>query len=198
MTIRCIHRLRFLVITLFTMALTIMASSAAFADSTPGTTVVNGAGSVTETVTAPTIPTVTLAGVDQTINYTLPTTVVDATGTGNGWNLTLTSTAFTTGGNSPHTLATDASTITNVASSCVTPESGTITCTNPTNAISYPLTVPAAASAPAPVKFFNAAADSGLGKFTITPTISIAIPANTYASDSGYSSTLTVAVVSGP
>ena len=198
MIVHRIHRLRFLVITLFTMALAIMASSAAFADSTPGTTVVNGAGSVTEAVTAPTISPVTLAGVDQTVNYTLPTTVVDATGTGNGWNLTLTSTTFTTGGGSAHLLATDASTITSVASSCITPGSGSITCTNPTNAISYPLTVPAAASAPAAVKFFNAAANSGMGEFTVTPTIAIAIPANTYASSSGYSSTLTVAVVSGP
>lgn len=156
MTIRHIHRLRFLVITLFTMALAIMASSAAFADSSPGSTVVNGAGSVTEVLTAPSIPTVTLAGIDQTVNYTLPTTVVDATGTGNGWNLTITSTTFTTGGGSAHLLATDASTITSVASSCVTPGSGTITCTNPSNAISYPLALPAAATAPAPVKFFNA------------------------------------------
>ena len=198
MTILRIRSLRFLMITLFTMALTIMASSAAFADSNPGSTVVNGAGSVTETTTAPTIPPVTLNGVDQTVNYTLPTTVVDATGTGNGWNLTITSTNFSTGGGSPHTLATDASTITGVTSSCVTPETGTITCTNPTNAISYPLSVPAGATAPTAAKFFNAAADSGMGKFTITPTIAITIPANTYASNSGYSSTITVAVVSGP
>lgn len=198
MTICRIRPLRFLVTALFMMALTIMASSAAFADSSPGSTVVNGTGSVTQSISTPTIPTVTLAGIDQTVNYTLPTTVVDATGTGNGWNLTLTSTTFSTGGGTPHTLATDASTITSVTSSCITPESGSITCTNPTNAISYPLTVPAAASAPTPAKFFNAATATGMGKFTITPTIAIAIPANTYASGSGYSSTLTVAVISGP
>ncbi len=195
MTIRRIHPLRLLSIPLFMLVLTLITSSAAFADSTPGSTVVNGAGSVTEAVTAPTIPSVTLAGIDQTVNYTLPVTVVDATGTGNGWNLTITSTAFTTGGDSPHTLAANASTITSVASACVTETS---TCTNPSNAVSYPLALPAGASAPTAAKFFNAAADTGLGKFTITPTISIAIPANTYASESGYSSTITVAVVSGP
>lgn len=176
------------------LALMIVSSTAAFADSTPGSTVVNGAGSVTETVAAPTIPTVTLSGIDQTVNYTLPITVIDATGTGNGWNLTITSTTFSTGGGSPHTLSNSASTLTGVTSACV---SGS-TCTNPTNAISYPLAVPAAATAPTAAKFFNAAADSGLGKFTITPTIAISIPANTYASGSGYSSTITVAVVSGP
>jgi hypothetical protein len=46
------------------------------------------------------------------------------------------------------------------------------------------------------VKFFNAAATTGMGKFTITPTVSIALPATTYAGT--YTSTLTLAVVSGP
>jgi hypothetical protein len=35
-----------------------------------------------------------------------------------------------------------------------------------------------------------------MGKFTVTPTIQVAIPANTYAGT--YTSTVTVAVVSGP
>ncbi len=195
MTTRFIHRLRLLAAPLFMLLLALVTSTAAFADSTPGTTVVNGAGSVTEAITAPTIAPVTLTGVDQTVNYTLPLTVVDATGTGNGWNLTITSTTFTTGGGSPHTLPADASKIQSVAAACV---SGS-TCTDPgNNAVSYPLDLPAASSAPSAVKFFSADAATGLGKFTITPTISIAIPANTYASSSGYSSTITVAVVSGP
>lgn len=50
------------------------------------------------------------------------------------------------------------------------------TCTNPTNAIPYPVAVPAAAAAPPAVKFFNAAANSGLGKFTITPTVGVIVP----------------------
>jgi hypothetical protein len=194
MKIRFARSLSILFGTFFMMALAILSSTAAFADSTPGSTIVNGAGSVTEAVTAPTIPTVTLGGVDQTIDFTLPITVVDATGTGNGWNLTITSTTFSTGGGSPHTLSTGASTITGVTATCV---SGS-TCTSATNAITYPLAVPAGATAPTASKFFNAAVSSGLGKFTITPTIAVNIPANTYASASGYSSTITVAVVSGP
>ena len=51
---------------------------------------------------------------------------------------------------------------------------------NPTNAITYPVAVPAAATAPAAVKFFNAAAGSGMGKFTITPTIGVFVPQNSY------------------
>ena len=70
------------------------------------------------------------------------------------------------------------------------------TCTNATNAITYPVTVPAAATAPAAVKVFNSAATTGLGRFTITPTVNVAIPGNSYAGT--YTSTLTVAAVSGP
>lgn len=133
----------------------------------------------------------TLDGTDQTPNYTLPMTVLDATGSGTGWNVTITSTTFTTGGGSPHLLSTTASNATGVSSSCATG-----TCTNPTNSITYPLGVPAGSTAPTAVKLFNAAANSGMGKFTITPTISVSIPANTYAGT--YTSTVTVAVVSGP
>jgi hypothetical protein len=104
----------------------------------------------------------------------------------------VTSTTFTTGGGSPHLLSTTASTATGVTSSCA----GGTTCTNPTNSITYPLSVPAAAVAPTAVKLFNAAANTGMGSFTVTPTVSVAIPANTYAGS--YTSTVTVAVVSGP
>lgn len=125
---------------------------------------------------------------DQTPTYTVPMTVQDTRGTGAGWNLTITSTAFTTGTQS---LANAASSMTSLTS-----VPGTGTNTNPTNAISYPLAVPAAASAPTAVKFFNAAANSGMGKFTITPTITVTVPQNSFTGT--YSSTLTIANVSGP
>ena len=70
------------------------------------------------------------------------------------------------------------------------------TCTAATNAVTYALTVPAAGTAPAAVKFFNAAANTGMGKFTVTPTISVSVPGNAFAGT--YSSTVTVAVASGP
>jgi len=116
----------------------------------------------------------------------------DATGSGNGWNLTITSTQFSTGGGTPKTLSTTASTITGVTAVCVAGS----TCADPTNGITYPVTVPAGATAPTAVKFYNAATNSGMGKFTITPTVSIAIPANTFAGT--YTSTITLAAVSGP
>jgi hypothetical protein len=46
------------------------------------------------------------------------------------------------------------------------------------------------------VKFFNAASGTGLGSFTITPTITISIPANSFAGS--YTTTVSVAIVNGP
>lgn len=165
------------------------AGAATTASPTVTGTVAAGALSVA-TSAAPTFS-ANLATGDQTPTYTLPLTATDTTGTGAGWNLTITSTQFTTGGATPHTLAANASTITGVTSSCA---SGT--CTNPTNAVTYPVGVPAAATAPTAVKFFNAAANTGLGSFTVTPTVGVFVPGSTFAGS--YSSTLTVSIVSGP
>jgi hypothetical protein len=125
---------------------------------------------------------------DSTPTYTVPLTIQDTRGSGAGWNATITSTQFTTGS---ATLATNASTLTGVTSSCATG-----TCSNPTNAITYPVAVPAAPTAPAAVKFFNAAANSGMGKFTNTPTIGVFVPQSSLAGT--YTSTLTISIVSGP
>ncbi|HEX5501163.1 MAG TPA: WxL domain-containing protein [Thermomicrobiales bacterium] len=174
------------------LALTIALGAAlpTLADTTTATATVSG-GALSETTGATPSITATLDGTDQTKTYTLPLTATDPTGTGAGWNLTITSTAFSTGGATPRTLATGASTITTASSSCAQG-----TCTAPTNAITYPLTVPAGATAPTAVKFFNAAANSGMGQFTVTPTVSVSLPANTYAGT--YTSTVTLAIVSAP
>ncbi len=164
---------------------------AAFADSSTGATVVVNAGTLTESGPSSVSATaVTLNGNDQTTTYSLGLTVTEARGSGAGWNLAITSTTFTSG---PHSLSTSASTIT--AAPTVACNAGS-SCTNPTNSITYPVGVPAGATAPAGVKFFNAAANTGMGKFTITPTVTISIPANTFAGS--YTSTVSVAVVSGP
>jgi hypothetical protein len=128
---------------------------------------------------------------DSTQTYTVPVALQDTRGTGAGWNLTVTSTTFSTGGGSPKTLSTSASSLTGVTSSCA---SGT--CTNPSNAQTYPIAVPAGGTAPTAVKFFNTTANNGMGIFTITPTIAVTVPQNAYAGT--YSSTVTLSVVSGP
>jgi hypothetical protein len=46
------------------------------------------------------------------------------------------------------------------------------------------------------VKFFNAAANTGMGKFTNTPTIGVFVPQSSFAGT--YTSTLTISIVSGP
>lgn len=128
---------------------------------------------------------------DSTPTYTVPLTVQDTRGTGAGWNLTATSTTFTTGGGSPKTLSTAASSLTGVTSACT---SGT--CTSPSNAQGYPLAIPAGTTAPTAVKIFNTTANNGMGRFTITPTIGVSVPQNTFAGT--YTSTVTLSVVTGP
>jgi hypothetical protein len=128
---------------------------------------------------------------DSTPTYTVPLTVQDTRGTGLGWNVTITSTTFSTGGGTPRTLSTTASSLTGVTSSCT---SGT--CTNPANAQSYPIAVPAGTTAPTAVKIFNTTANNGMGRFTLTPTIGVTVPQNAFAGT--YSSTVTISMVSGP
>jgi hypothetical protein len=128
---------------------------------------------------------------DSTPTYTIPLTTQDTRGTGAGWNETITSTTFSTGVPNNYTLATSASTVTGVVAT-----SGSGTNTSPTNAVTYPVSVPAGATAPTAVKFFNAAANTGMGKFTVTPTVGVFVPQNAYAGT--YTSTVTVAIVSGP
>lgn len=178
-------------ITCLALAGAAVAAPPAFAATSTVTGTVSGGSLSIATSATPTFS-VTLNGTDQTPTYTVPTTATDTTGSAAGWNLTVTSTQFTTGGGTPKTLATNASTITGVTNSCPGPGS----CTAPTNAITYPIGVPAAGTPPAAVKYYNAAAATGEGVFTNTPTVQVAVPAT--ASAGSYSSTLTLAAVSGP
>jgi WxL domain surface cell wall-binding len=135
----------------------------------------------------------TLNGTDQTTSYTLPVSAIDARGlsAGGGWNLTITSTQFKDAAG--HTFPATASTITGVTSGCGTNS----TCTLPTNSVgNTSLALPAAAAAPAAVKYVNAANATGLGTIDLNTTVSVAVPANVFAGT--YSSTVTVAIVAGP
>lgn len=143
---------------------------------------------------------VNLNGLDTSTPYTINLDVNDPTGTGAGWNVTMTSTTFAgpptgTAANTGKSLATGASTIAaRPATSCY---SGS-TCTLATDGtvVSYPYTVPAGAVAPTATKMYSAAANTGLGRMTFSPTVSIAIPANTYAGT--YTSTVTLSLLSAP
>jgi len=132
----------------------------------------------------------TLNGADQNVTSAQTFDVGDATGSGTGWNITATSTTFTTG---THSLGTSATTVTSAPT--VACDSGA-TCSTATNAISYPYALPAATTAPTATKLYNAAANSGMGKQTVTATFSLALPANTYAGS--YTSTWTYSLASAP
>jgi hypothetical protein len=152
------------------------------------------AGSLAFVSTPPNVSfTATLTGTDQTVTATQAIDVGDATGSGAGWNTTATSTTFSTGGATPKTLSNAATTVSATPTdACDTGSS----CTLATNAVTYPYTLPAGTTAPTATKLFNAAANSGMGNQTVTPTWRLAVPANT--SPGTYTSTWTLSLVSGP
>ena len=139
--------------------------------------------------TTVTFPAVTLNGKNQTATANAALTPNDMSGNALGWNVQATSTTFTNAASK--TLPTTATTVTAAAASA---NSGN--CDLPTNAIAYPLTLPAGATAPTAVKVYNAAATTGGGPLTLTLSFQLAIPANAY--NGSYSSTWTFTIASGP
>jgi hypothetical protein len=132
----------------------------------------------------------TLNGLDQTSSANEAVDVSDATGSGTGWNLTATSTTFTTGTKS---LSTSATTLTGAPTDAC--DTGA-TCSLATNSISYPYALPAGTTAPTATKVYDAAANTGMGNQTVTPVWKLSVPANTFAGT--YTSTWTISLVSGP
>jgi hypothetical protein len=145
-------------------------------------------GSLTVTPPATVSFTGSLNGANTSTTSSLTVTVDDETGTGSGWNLEGTSTTLTNG---THTLPTTATTIT---SGSPTADSGN--CSLPANSINFPVTLPAAATAPTAVKLIDAAASTGAGPSDITLGAKVSVPPNAYAGT--YTSTWTLTVASGP
>jgi hypothetical protein len=139
-----------------------------------------------------TFPGTTLDGANKTVTAAQPLDIADATGSGAGWNITATSTLFKSGS---YSLPAGATTI---GSSPAAPTcDSSVTCTpGGSTTVSYPYSLPAAATAPTATKLFNAPAGTGMGDQTVTPTWTLAIPANAYAGN--YTSTWTLSLVSGP
>lgn len=175
---------RLLLISLAVASLSACAVSAAPATTLTATATVTGAGTVSVGLLSGPTPRGILTGTDQVVTYAPALGIVDARGTGGGWNLTVAATPFSDG--TGHTVA--AGSIRSVAQIC---RSGS-TCTRAASSgFTYPLTLAATAN-----RFFSAAASTGLGKIDVTPTISIAVPANAFART--YSCTLTIAAAAGP
>jgi len=171
-------------ITLAVAAVALVAATAAIASSLTATATVSGTAGIS--LNLPSAPSFsdTIDGTDQTVSYAPVLGIVDARGSGAGWNLTVSATTFSDG--SGHTLA--AGNVSAVAQAC---HSGS-SCTAATSSgITYPLTLTTTAA-----KVFNAAVNTGMGKVDVTPTIQVAIPGNSYAGT--YTSTLTLATATGP
>lgn len=132
----------------------------------------------------------TLNGSDQTLTTTQTFDVGDI-GLMAGWNVTATSTTFTNGGGK--TLPDTAITMPSVPTAAC--DSGS-SCTAASNTVSYPYSLPAAATAPTATEVLNADVLSGVGNQTFTGTWDLALPSASYAGI--YTSTWTIALVSGP
>jgi hypothetical protein len=174
-----------------TQAITDSSSTTAWIGVAIGLKDASSTGILTLTTSATPSFVANLNGGDQTPTFTVPLTTTASVSPAPGWNETITSTQFSTG---THTLVTGASTIRAAPTAvCV---SAYANCAAATNAVGYPVSVPAGAGPPPAVKFFNAAAATGAGQFTVTPTVTVSVPQNSFAG--AYSSTLTLAIVSGP
>ncbi len=167
----------------------VVAAVARAATVTVNATVTAGTALTVASLNAPSFN-LTLNGDDQTATYQAQLQVVDARGraTGGGWNLTVGATQFSDGAG--HTLPAAADSISSVTTACHTGS----TCALPTNSVSNAnLSIP---TSPSTVKFLNAATASGLGRVDVNMNVDVAVPASTIAAT--YTSTVTVAVVTGP
>lgn len=171
-------------ITLAVAVLALVAATAALAGTLTTTATVTGTAGISLNLPANPSVSDTLTGADQTVSYAPLLGVVDARGSGAGWNLQISATTFSDGAG--HTLAQG--TVASAAQACSSGSS----CTAATNSgITLPLAISTTAA-----KFFNAAANTGLGKIDVTPTINVAIPGNAYVGT--YTSTVTLAAATGP
>lgn len=171
-----------------------MADTTATASATG--TIVGGSLSIT-TVSGTLNFNTTLTGRDQTVDSTTAPTfeIIDATGTGAGWNVAFTATDFVSG---THTLTVDHLKF--------QPTGGTITVIDGSSGGSAPVEAGGSATSLDPVtglKVLTAPVDGGMGTYRYTPLASkftLDVPAETYAGtgQDAYTSTLTATVTTGP
>ena len=126
---------------------------------------------------------VALNGSNSFVQYPLNMLVTDATGSGNGWHLTISGTPLSDGVNGHPVLFQE---LVTQGFGCVSGD----TCTDPIAAERFVFIQST------PQVFFSAAANSGMGSFDIQNSVFAFIPGNAFAGT--YTGTLTLAVVSGP
>lgn len=133
-----------------------------------------------------------LTGVNFSLTSPQAIDIGDATGSSAGWNITATSTTFTSGAS---TLPTSAVSIATAPALATCDASSTCSVAT-AGGVTYPYVLPAATTAPTATKMFSATAGTGLGDQTLTPTWTAAIPSKAIAG--AYTSTWTLSLVSGP
>jgi len=137
---------------------------------------------------------VALDGTDKTATsaYTSNSwTAEDATGTGNGWNVTIEATDFTGSGHTIDISQADQEFKIQIQDANITVIAGN---TKPTSSVTSLTAIPTAGGTP--LKIVSAAVNTGMGSYTIPPAFELEVPAETYAAD--YTSTMTIAINSGP
>lgn len=124
---------------------------------------------------------------------------------GAGWHFTVTATTLTSGSNTLANSGTLVFTGSATSVSAATAPTATCvgSCTLPTDAVTYPVAITTAASAPTAFTLYGATAGTGLGAVTIGGSAAahpagwwVNIPAQAYAGS--YTTTVTLTVASGP
>lgn len=131
-------------------------------------------------------------------------TVDDETGSGDGWHITIAATTFTSGVRTLPDTGIIAVTGSATALTGAVPSAACVgTCVLPTDTVTYPVLVNTAASSPPATTVYAASAGTGTGTVTLGGSGAahplgwwLSVPATAYVGS--YSSTLTLAVVSGP
>jgi titin len=121
-------------------------------------------------------PTVSLNSFDQTVTTFNDLDVTDATGSGDGWSISLATTQFADGNG--HTLADGSTTLTSVGqASC---DQGS-SCTLSSLDTSYPIMVPASPTMPPADMIYAASPGTGMGAMNFDSYYSLAVPADAAA-----------------
>jgi len=128
-----------------------------------------------------------ISAFDFTFPYQLGIQVSDATGSGAGWNLQISGTPLSDGVNGHPTLIQEVDVP--IGALCATGS----TCTPPVSNIP---SLPFVGIGNTPNKFFSVAPNSGMGAINVQTFVVVFAPGNAFAGT--YTSTLTLAVVSGP
>lgn len=161
-----------------------------------GTVTVTG-GTLSVTPANVTLSGVTLDGTDKTATsaYTSNAwTAQDSRGTGVGWNVTISSTDFTSPSTPARTIdisAEDQQFKIQLLDANISVIAGN---TKPTSSV----TSLTAIDNTTPLKIVSAAVDAGMGEYNIPPAFELEVPAETYVGTGTYTATITVTAVTAP